>query len=394
MMDTKISVFLIPLVLQSAAQIKAAVDPSCRCGERQFSNFEQLFSTRVIGGEEAGVNEFPWAALLSIQARGKVPERCGGSLINDRFVVTAAHCIPLSADMDITVYLGEHNTRTSQETTTFKTTARPYRYQKHWSYKLDRKKGNLVYDFALLELTEPVDWARYPHIRPVCLPGEEERDYSGEFATLVGWGSTLVNYEVLRNSLVKGVPSRNLSNSLQKLEVRLMRQSKCQDVFQEAKLDIRISESNLCAVSELGDSCAGDSGGGLFMRNQRGYYELVGVTSYGVGCNSSSIGLKIPGVYSRVSKAVNWIKHLTLDGIFCEEPTKIRRPEPQTATKTRAPPPTTIKAPTPGWSEWEPFSLCDKSCGIGKKSRDRYCSGSSCRHTQQTQERPCRLREC
>ena len=58
--------------------------------------------------------------------------------------------------------------------------------------------------------------------------------------------------------------SKNCSNS------RLMRQSKCRDVFQEAKLPLKLTESNLCAVSELGDSCGGDSGGGLVRRNQGG----------------------------------------------------------------------------------------------------------------------------
>ena len=42
-----------------------------------------------------------------------------------------------------------------------------------------------------------------------------------------------------------------------------MRQDKCRDMFKEAKLPIQISESHLCAVSQLGDSCAGDSGGGV-----------------------------------------------------------------------------------------------------------------------------------
>ena len=82
MMLVKMSVFLL-----STARLKAATDRSCRCGERQLSQFGELFSTRVVGGMEAEVNEFPWAALLSIKARDTKPRRCGGSLINDRYVV-------------------------------------------------------------------------------------------------------------------------------------------------------------------------------------------------------------------------------------------------------------------------------------------------------------------
>ena len=47
----------------------------------------------------------------------------------------------------------------------------------------------------------------------------------------------------------------------------LMGQDKCRDVFREARLDLKIEESNLCAVSETGDSCGGDSGGGLVIKN-------------------------------------------------------------------------------------------------------------------------------
>ena len=50
----------------------------------------------------------------------------------------------------------------------------------------------------------------------------------------------------------------------------LMRQDKCRDVFKDAKLPIQISESNLCAVSQLGDSCAGDSGGGVVRMSKDG----------------------------------------------------------------------------------------------------------------------------
>ena len=61
----------------------SVVDPSCMCGERQFG---EVFVSRVVDGDEVEVNEFPWAALLAIQTSGGDVERCGGSLINDRYV--------------------------------------------------------------------------------------------------------------------------------------------------------------------------------------------------------------------------------------------------------------------------------------------------------------------
>ena len=61
----------------------SVVDRSCMCGERQAG---EVFVSRVVGGDEVGVNEFPWAALLAIETSGGEVERCGGSLINDRFL--------------------------------------------------------------------------------------------------------------------------------------------------------------------------------------------------------------------------------------------------------------------------------------------------------------------
>jgi len=78
--------------------------------------------------------------------------------------------------------------------------------------------------------------------------------------------------------------------------------------------NIPITESQLCAVSDSGDSCGGDSGGGL-IRLVRDHFELMGVVSFGIGCNSTINDEKFPGVYSRVSSALDWIKENVRDGI-------------------------------------------------------------------------------
>ena len=90
---------------------------------------------------------------------------------------------------------------------------------------------------------------------------------------------------------------------------------------------IEVRESNLCAVSQIGDSCRGDSGGGLVRLGR--YYELIGVVSYGIGCNSTVQGVKIPGVYARVTSVLNWIRHITDRAQYCQTPS-----EQKTATAT------------------------------------------------------------
>ena len=114
--------------------------------------------------------------------------------------------------------VGEHDTTSTLESTSLRIPAKPYRFNKHWSYSSDDEQGTW-YDFALLELSERVDFTAHPHIRPVCLPDGEEVDYENEEATVSGWGLQNVDYKRYSEGLVKGVGYEN-AKKLQKLDVR------------------------------------------------------------------------------------------------------------------------------------------------------------------------------
>lgn len=114
---------------------------------------------------------------------------------------------------------GEHDTTSTLESTAIRIKAKPYRFNKHWGYKYDRNKG-AWYDFALVELAQPVDFARHPHIRPVCLPGPGEDDYRGEVGTVTGWGLHSVEYKrFIEQGIVKGI-GYGRAKKLKKLDVR------------------------------------------------------------------------------------------------------------------------------------------------------------------------------
>ena len=72
---------LIHLAIQVRGQLSSS--SGCKCGVRNEAPFE----VRISGGKESAVNEFPWAALLKVKENGRAAQRCGGTLINDRYNV-------------------------------------------------------------------------------------------------------------------------------------------------------------------------------------------------------------------------------------------------------------------------------------------------------------------
>ena len=137
-------------------------------------------------------------------------------------------------------------------------------------------------------------------LRPICLPSETYVDYSRreEVGTVTGWGATLISYSSSSQSgLVKGSPDRgSAADVLNKLtDVVILGHEECDSILEnyerQTQSKAKLRDSNLCGNSPRGDSCVGDSGSGLVAWNKEiQAYELIGVVSFGVGCNSSISG--------------------------------------------------------------------------------------------------------
>ena len=156
--------------------------------------------------------------------------------------------------------------RTKHESEVFKTTAKDKDIIH--SYKnLLKLLGYVEYDVAMIELEKPVNFKAYPHIRPVCLPAKTdvEKEYPDfTFGTVVGWGATAVVEN--RGNLIADLNS--VSNVPNKLEdVELMNRRECDDFFFNNFKEIKVNPGSFCGVSDTGDSCQGDSGGGLVYLN-------------------------------------------------------------------------------------------------------------------------------
>ncbi|CAG7822393.1 unnamed protein product [Allacma fusca] len=243
---------------------------------------------KIVRGNETGINEWPWQVLLAINGR----PLCGGSLLTDQWVVTAAHCVNLPIQIPLvplmTVDLGDHDIRTVSET-------------RNQILRVAKIVPNVQYepirrDIALIKLAQRVRITGKT-IRPVCLPISPNNNFEDADAVTTGWGKTEngVISPVLREANVKIVSNENCSRTWASLG---------------EGGDQLIEPGMVCINGGDAGPCNGDSGGPLVVR-QGDRYELVGLTSFGLlkGCALPGI----PSVYTRLSSYLDWISVNTAD---------------------------------------------------------------------------------
>ncbi|XP_043223511.1 phenoloxidase-activating factor 3-like [Amphibalanus amphitrite] len=267
-------------------------DPSrLECGTSDFT-------IKIVGGVVADLGEFPWVAMLGYERSGaaEVDFNCGGALINERYVLTAAHCVTgLPTEFRLAkLRLGEHDLTTDQDCINGECTGpvqdfTPEEVISHKDYNSPERFWN---DIALIRLDRPYDQALGSAIRPICLPfGSFGKDPLDDKKFVVaGFGLT----EAFGDS----------SNVMMKVNVPLFDANNCSQVFRRNQA--KIGPTQLCAGGARGqDSCSGDSGGPLMATTRFGPpYHAVGVVSFGVTrCGTANV----PGVYTRVSEYLNWI---------------------------------------------------------------------------------------
>ncbi|KAH8314242.1 hypothetical protein KR074_005080, partial [Drosophila pseudoananassae] len=236
------------------------------CG---FSNEE----IRIVGGKPTGVNQYPWMARIVYD--GKF--HCGGSLLTKDYVLTAAHCVKKLRRSKIRIIFGDHDQEITSESHAIQRAVTSV--IKHKSFDPDTYNN----DVALLRLRKPIAFSKI--IKPICLP-RYNYDPAGRIGTVVGWGRTSEGGE--------------LPSIVNQVKVPIMSITECRN--QKYK-STRITSSMLCAGRPAMDSCQGDSGGPLLLSNGVKYF-IVGIVSWGVGCGREGY----PGVYTRVSKFIPWIK--------------------------------------------------------------------------------------
>ncbi|XP_074599949.1 chymotrypsinogen A-like [Brevipalpus obovatus] len=248
------------------------------CGLRPI----ELLS-RIIGGSSAAHGQIPFQALITETKFGFLTYRkCGGVILDNRWVLTAAHC-QRGWFGKLTVIVGQNEDSKFH----FEHTKMVRDVAEMISHPGFNRK-TLANDIALIRLAEPMDLN--DNVQPICLPQIDD-DFSGEIALVSGWG-TIHPYSVKQ------------PKNLQYTEVPVMTNGECEKMFVLSGYKRQIYDSMICAGYGSGgkDSCIGDSGGPLMVKRD-GRWTLIGVVSHGIRCAEPHL----PGVYSRVSSFISWI---------------------------------------------------------------------------------------
>uniref|UniRef100_A0A182NNM2 CLIP domain-containing serine protease n=1 Tax=Anopheles dirus TaxID=7168 RepID=A0A182NNM2_9DIPT len=253
---------------------------------------------RIAHGNLTDVFEYPWMVLLRYESNGMLYDKCGGSLINNRYVLTAAHCVKTASDFPLSkVRLGEHDTSKAVDCIVYSNGERECADEPidvdiesaiiHTGYVRPYYQN----DIALIRMAQEIP---FNSIAPICLPVNENiRNQELPRYIITGWGATEngANSDVLLQANVNHIPM-----------------SECQQKMKEYSLLVSLSkELQICAGGEnLVDSCKGDSGGPLgFSVDVSGpkFVQFGIVSRGGKGCGEYNV----PGIYTRVGSYMNWI---------------------------------------------------------------------------------------
>ncbi|XP_036616149.1 anionic trypsin-like isoform X2 [Trichosurus vulpecula] len=218
---------------------------------------------KIVGGETCEEASVPFQASLNIGYHF-----CGGSLINEQWVVSAGHCY----QSRVQVRLGEHNIEATDGNEQFIDSEKIIRHPKYNSRTLDN-------DILLIKLKTPAVLNEY--VNTISLPSACAA--VGTECIISGWGNTLSSgayYPDLLQCLVAPVLS---------------------DADCKASYPGEITDNMICVGFLEGgkDSCQGDSGGPVACNG-----ELQGIVSWGYGCAQKNR----PGVYTKVCNYVDWIE--------------------------------------------------------------------------------------
>jgi secreted trypsin-like serine protease len=249
----------------------------------------QDYQAQVVGGTAVPNGKYPFvAALLDARHSGDDYDKrfCGGTLIDQNSVLTAAHCVDWISAARLRVTVGRTVLSSDQG-------------QKRYVSKIfvhPRYNANTsAHDAAVLKLRRSVSG-----IAPIKLATRSQNylERPGRYATIAGWGNTI--RQPADGCWILCSNGSNYPDRMREARVPLVRDSRADKVYDAyfGRPTGYIPPIMVAAGKEGKDTCQGDSGGPMFAKTSHGPHQ-IGITSFGAGCGTQ----KYPGVYSEVNAA-------------------------------------------------------------------------------------------
>ena len=239
-----------------------------------YSNDGISSPLRIVNGCSALQKEYPYQVRVILNGSGL----CGGSIVDDEWILTAAHCLEgLTASNVVVKSIGSTSVFGGDQINA----SALYVHENYDSGTLNNDVGLIKLESSLQTL---LGWGTA--IVPITLNGQANT-LVDECAIVTGWGTTSFG----------GTSPYNL----QEVGVPIISDSACSSVYGVSFN----ADTMICGGYQNGyfDSCQGDSGGAFVIRNGDGAFVQVGVVSWGDGCAEGGK----PGVYAEVSYFIDWI---------------------------------------------------------------------------------------
>ncbi|XP_055928324.1 uncharacterized protein LOC129959498 isoform X1 [Argiope bruennichi] len=246
---------------------------------------------RIIGGKESLPGEWCWqVAIINVQNQ----YICGGVLIDNSWVLTAAHCVsePVKDNQVLFVRAGVTDLKSLEDNEKGQTVRVLSSFIHH-----NFNNVNLDNNIALLRLQKPLDFN--DNVCVICLPTTGQMPQGSKKCTVSGYGFVSKDGD--------------MSLKIREAQVPIIDDTECMNNVTEALTNPFIIPANSFCAGGQGqqDACQGDAGGPLACEIG-GYHELVGLVSWGLGCGRTDI----PSIYIKVPAFMGWINQIISSSSF------------------------------------------------------------------------------
>nr|AUI10834.1 putative PQM protease precursor [Anyphaena accentuata] len=244
---------------------------------------------RIVNGTISKPGAYPWMVSIHESFKGKWGHVCGGSILNENWIVTAAHCFDQPVDANKhEIYAGLYSLRQKDDKNVQR--LKISKIILHDQYDED----GFANDIALVKTATPInikDSGGY--VNAICLPAGATNP-TGE-ATVIGWGTTYSDGP--------------LSPELREVTLPFVDWQKCKEIYgnnPEFK-PVQVVPAMLCAGGKDGkDACQADSGGPMFQVDSKGVATLIGTVANGAECAYKHY----PGMFMKVSAFKGWMEKM------------------------------------------------------------------------------------